>query len=58
MTTVHVQRYMKPLPERIRKRKIDPSFVITHCAGLDDAPSMYRMFRDKQDECLKVVLKP
>ena len=54
----HVQRYMKPLMERIRKGEIDPSFVITHRAGLDDAPSMYRTFRDKQDECLKVVLKP
>src|SRR3954464_13695019 len=54
----HVQRYMKPLLERIRKGEIDPSFVITHRAGLDDAPAMYRTFRDKQDECLKVVLKP
>ena len=54
----HVQRYMKPLLERVRKGEIDPSFVITHRAGLDDAPSMYRTFRDKQDECLKVVLKP
>src|SRR3954470_1102237 len=54
----HVQRYMKPLLERIRKGEIDPSFVITHRTGLDDAPSMYRTFRDKQDECLKVVLKP
>ena len=49
---------MKPLLERIRKGEIDPSFVITHRAGLDDAPAMYRTFRDKQDECLKVVLKP
>ncbi len=54
----HVQRYMKPLLERIQKGEIDPSFVITHRCRLDDAPSMYRTFRDKQDECLKVVLKP
>jgi len=54
----HVQRYMKPLLERIQKGEIDPSFVITHRANLDDAPAMYRTFRDKQDECLKVVLKP
>jgi threonine dehydrogenase-like Zn-dependent dehydrogenase len=54
----HVQRYMKPLFERIQKGEIDPSFVITHRANLDDAPAMYRTFRDKQDECLKVVLKP
>src|SRR5947208_8171902 len=54
----HVQRYMKPLFERVQKGEIDPSFVITHRANLDDAPAMYRTFRDKQDECLKVVLKP
>ncbi len=54
----HVQRYMKPLMERIRNGDIDPSFLITHRANLDDAPSMYRTFRDKQDECMKVVLTP
>jgi threonine dehydrogenase-like Zn-dependent dehydrogenase len=54
----HAQRYMKPLLERIQKGEIDPSFVITHKVGLDDAPEMYRVFRDKRDECLKVVLKP
>ncbi|QEH38809.1 Formaldehyde dismutase [Aquisphaera giovannonii] len=54
----HVQRYMKPLLERIRKGEIDPTFLITHRANLDDAPAMYRTFRDKQDECIKVVLKP
>jgi len=54
----HVQRYMKPLFERIRNGEIDPSFVITHRSGLDEAPQMYRTFRDKQDECMKVVLKP
>jgi threonine dehydrogenase-like Zn-dependent dehydrogenase len=54
----HVQRYMKPLLERIQKGEIDPSFVITHRVGLDDAPEMYRVFRDKQDECMKVVLTP
>jgi threonine dehydrogenase-like Zn-dependent dehydrogenase len=54
----HVQRYMRPLMERIQKGEIDPSFLITHRAGLDDAPQLYRTFRDKQDECVKVVLKP
>jgi threonine dehydrogenase-like Zn-dependent dehydrogenase len=54
----HVQRYMRPLLERIQKGEIDPSFVITHRARLDDAPEMYRIFRDKLDDCEKVVLKP
>ncbi len=54
----HVHRYMHPLLERIRKGEFDPSFVITHRMALDDAPLAYDMFRDKQDECIKVVLKP
>jgi threonine dehydrogenase-like Zn-dependent dehydrogenase len=54
----HVQRYLRPLLERIQKGEIDSTFVITHSVRLDDAPQMYRTFRDKQDECVKVVLKP
>jgi threonine dehydrogenase-like Zn-dependent dehydrogenase len=54
----HVQRYMRPLLERIEKGEIDPSFVITHRMALDEAPLAYRLFRDKQDDCIKVVLKP
>jgi len=54
----HVQRYMKPLYERIRAGDIDPSFVITHELGLDEAPNAYEIFKHKQDECVKVVLKP
>lgn len=54
----HVQRYMKPLLERIRKGDIDPSFVITHTLPLEQAPRGYSMFGHKQDDCVKVVLKP
>jgi threonine dehydrogenase-like Zn-dependent dehydrogenase len=54
----HVQRYMRPLLERIQRGEIDPSFVITHRLPLHEAPRAYRMFRDKEDNCLKVVLKP
>jgi threonine dehydrogenase-like Zn-dependent dehydrogenase len=54
----HVQRYLRPLLERIQRGAIDPSFVITHRMALDDAPECYEMFCDKKDECIKVVLKP
>ena len=54
----HVHRYLRPLLERLAKGDIDPSFVITHRMSLDEAPAAYRMFRDKQDECIKVVLTP
>ncbi len=54
----HVQRYLRPLLELVVKGSIDPSFVVTHRLRLEDAPRGYRMFRDKQDSCIKVVLKP
>jgi threonine dehydrogenase-like Zn-dependent dehydrogenase len=54
----HVQRYLRPLLERIVKGEIDPGFVITHRMKLDDAPQGYEIFRNKEHECIKVVLKP
>jgi threonine dehydrogenase-like Zn-dependent dehydrogenase len=54
----HVQRYMKPLLERVEKGEIDPSFVITHRLPLDEAPRAYDMFLNKEDDCVKVVLRP
>jgi threonine dehydrogenase-like Zn-dependent dehydrogenase len=54
----HMQRYTKPLLAKIEAGEFDPSFVITHRVPLDDAPKMYKTFRDKQDGCIKVVLKP
>ena len=58
MGQTHVHRYVRPLLQRIERGEIDPSFVITHRMALDDAPRGYRMFRDKEDECVKVVLRP
>jgi len=56
MGQTHMMRYMKPLLERIERGEIDPSFVISHRLPLSDAPEEYKMFRDKQDHCTKVVL--
>lgn len=54
----HMQRYMKPLLKLIEDGKIDPTFVITHRIKLEDAPEAYKTFRDKEDGCIKVVIKP
>jgi threonine dehydrogenase-like Zn-dependent dehydrogenase len=54
----HVHRYLRPLLDRVLGGEIDPSFVITHRAPLAEAPQMYETFLRKQEECLKVVLKP
>ncbi|HEY2251980.1 MAG TPA: zinc-binding dehydrogenase, partial [Planctomycetaceae bacterium] len=54
----HCQRYMKPLLEKIEQGRINPSFVVTHRLPLAEGPAAYKTFRDKQDGCIKVVLKP
>jgi threonine dehydrogenase-like Zn-dependent dehydrogenase len=54
----HVQAYLKPLYDRIVNGDIDPSFVVTHRLELGMAPDGYETFKHKQDECVKVVLKP
>jgi threonine dehydrogenase-like Zn-dependent dehydrogenase len=54
----HTHKYMPLLLEKIEKGEIDPSFVITHKVPLEDAPEAYEMFKNKEDQCIKVVLKP
>ncbi len=54
----HVNRWTDDLLKRIEKGQIDPSFVITHTVSLEEGPDMYETFRDKQDGCIKVVMKP
>ncbi len=54
----HVKRWTDELLGLIDEGQIDPSFVVTHSAGLEQGPDMYNTFRDKQDGCVKVVLKP
>ena len=54
----HVPRYYDRLLKKIDVGEIDPSFVITHRLPLADGPAAYKLFRDKQDGCIKVVLRP
>jgi threonine dehydrogenase-like Zn-dependent dehydrogenase len=54
----HVNRWTDDLLQRIQEGQIDPSFVITHSMRLEDGPDMYKVFRDKEDGCIKVILKP
>lgn len=58
MGQTHVQAYTKPLLAKIEAGEIDPSFVVTHPANLEDAAEMYNKFRDKEDGVIKVVLRP
>lgn len=54
----HVHKYQRPLLERIERGEIDPSFVITHRMKLDQAAEGFDIFSSKEDECMKIVLKP
>ena len=54
----HVRRYMQGLFDLVSAGKLSPASIITHRIGLDDAPKMYKTFREKTDGCVKVVIKP
>ncbi|SAL06884.1 alcohol dehydrogenase [Caballeronia arationis] len=57
MGQTNVNRWTDDLLKRIQEGQIDPSFVITHTVPLEEGPGMYKTFRDKEDGCIKVVLK-
>lgn len=54
----HVQRYLRLLLDHIENGSVDPSFVVTHRIGLEEAPRAYEIFKKKEEDCVKVVLKP
>lgn len=54
----HTHRYLAPLLKKIERGEIDPSFVITHRASLEQGPELYQRFRDKENGCIKVVMRP
>lgn len=58
MGQTHMHRYLRPLLERVERGDIDPSFVITHRLPLEEAARGYDIFKKKEDNCIKVVLKP
>jgi threonine dehydrogenase-like Zn-dependent dehydrogenase len=54
----HVQKYLKPLTQLIATGAIDTTFIITHRLALDEAPAGYRLFNEKKDGCIKIVMNP
>lgn len=58
MGQTHVHRYIPGLIERIERGEIDPAQIISHRGSLDDAPGLYRAFRNKEEGCTKIVLTP
>ena len=58
MGQTNMHNYMKPLLERIEKGQIDPSYIISHRITLDEAPEMYKVWRDKKENVTKIVIDP
>jgi threonine dehydrogenase-like Zn-dependent dehydrogenase len=58
MGQTNMHNYMTPLLERIEKGEIDPSYIISHRITLDEAPEMYKIWRDKKQNVTKIVIDP
>jgi threonine dehydrogenase-like Zn-dependent dehydrogenase len=58
MGQTHVHRYIRPIMERMQAESFDPAIIVSHRGRLEDAPRLYRIFRDKEDRCTKVILQP
>jgi len=58
MGQTNIHTYMKPLLERIEKGQIDPTYIISHRITLEEAPSMYEVWRDKKEKVTKIVIDP
>ncbi len=58
MGQTHMHKYLQPLLKTVEDGQIDPSFLISHRVGIEQVPEMYKMWRDKQDSCTKIVIDP
>jgi threonine dehydrogenase-like Zn-dependent dehydrogenase len=58
MGQTNMHKYMKPLLERIEQGQIDPSYIISHRITLEEAPEMYKVWRDKKERVTKIVIDP
>lgn len=58
MGQAHARSYMPTIYEKIVNREIDPTAIITHTLPLEEATHAYSIFNNKEDNCIKVVLKP
>ena len=52
------RHFMPHLYDQIKSGKLDPTKIITHKMSLDEAAHGYDIFNKKEDDCIKVILKP
>jgi alcohol dehydrogenase len=58
MGQAQVQKYIDELFEIVRNGKVSLDDIITHRLPLSEAAHAYEIFKNKEDDCVKVVLKP
>jgi threonine dehydrogenase-like Zn-dependent dehydrogenase len=58
MGQTNMHNYMKPLLERIENGQIDPSYIISHRITLEQAPEMYKVWRDKKENVTRISHRP
>jgi threonine dehydrogenase-like Zn-dependent dehydrogenase len=58
MGQMHAQKYIPVLLDHIENGRIDPSYLLTHLWPLEKGMEGYRMFKEKRDNCVRVVFTP
>ena len=58
MGQTNMPKYLGPLMQMILEGKVDTTFIISHRLSLEEAPTGYKNFHDKQNDWTKVVLRP
>ncbi|WP_433828542.1 zinc-binding dehydrogenase [Actinoplanes sp. CA-015351] len=55
---MHGQRYIPMLLERMARGELTTEHLATHVMPLDQAPEGYRIFKEKEDGCVRAVFVP
>jgi threonine dehydrogenase-like Zn-dependent dehydrogenase len=55
---MHGQRYIPMLLERMARGELVTEHLATHTMPSTDAPAGYRMFKNKEDNCVRAVFLP
>jgi threonine dehydrogenase-like Zn-dependent dehydrogenase len=55
---MHGQRYIPMLLDRMARDELVTEHLATHTMPLTDAPTGYRMFKNKEDDCVRAVFLP
>jgi alcohol dehydrogenase len=53
-----VLNYIDHLIDLVKEEKVVLDDIITHTLPLEDAAHGYKIFQEKEEDCVKVVLKP